>query len=149
MQICIFVHFIDVNVINLMIENGADINQLTDDSGESPLHMVVNIARVPVVELLIKAGAFVNATTNDLNTPLHLIGKSENTTAHLLKTDQFWNMDNYDDDCYSIAEILIKNGGDLNAKNAQMQTPLDLVTNEKSKKKLNCVPNLTFPFDLH
>lgn len=90
-----------------MIEHGADINNLTDDSGESPLHMAVYIARVPVVELLIKAGAFVNATTNDLNTPLHFIGKSENTTTHLLKTNQFWGIDNYDDDSFNIAELLI------------------------------------------
>lgn len=117
-----------------MIEHGADINNLTDDSGESPLHMAVYIARVPAVELLIKAGAFVNATTtNDLDTPLHFIGKSENTTTHLLKTNQFWQIDNYDDDLYNIAELLIKSGADLNAKNANGETPLDLVTNKNSK----------------
>lgn len=116
-----------------MIEHGADINNLTDDSGKSPLHMAVYIARVPVVELLIKAGAFVNATTNDLNTPLHFIGKSENATMHLSKPNQFCESDSYDDDSYSIAELLIKCGADVFAENANRETPLDLVTNKKSK----------------
>lgn len=116
-----------------MIKNGADINRLTDDSGETPLHMAVFYARVPVVELLINAGAFVNATTNNLNTPLHFIGLSKSYTVKLFKLDEDWNMDNYDDDSYSIAELLIKNGADLNAKNVNGETPLDLVTNEKSK----------------
>lgn len=117
-----------------MIENGADINNLSDSSGESPLHMAVHYARVPIVELLIKAGAFVNATTNDLNTPLHYIGVSENITARLSEVDQYWNMENYDDDCFNIAKLLVRNGADLNAKNVNGETPLDLVINERSKK---------------
>lgn len=128
-------HFVDVNVINSMIENGADINHLTDDSGNTSLHMAVQNARVPVVKLLIKAGSLVNATNKDLNAPLHVIGEVEKTVAKLLKNGENVNADNYEDDLHSIAEILIDNGANVNAKNANGKTPLDLVTNEKSKAK--------------
>lgn len=118
-----------------MIENGADINHRSDCSGNSPLHIAVFHTRVPVVELLINAGAFVNATTNDWNTPLHFIGMSESFTAGLTRDGRYWNMENYDDDSYNIAELLMKNGADLNAKNVNGETPLGLVANEKSKNQ--------------
>lgn len=135
-----------------MIEKGASVN-LTDKSGDTPLHMAVYSARVPVVEMLISAGAFVNATNKKLDTPLHTIGKSQKLVVRSLKESWFWNIDDYDADCYSIATLLIQNGADLRARNKDGKTPLDLVANEKSKeqkfmRQLMSKFSLMFPFSL-
>lgn len=125
-----------MNVIKLMIENGANMN-LTDKSGDTALHMAVYAARVPVVELLIGAGGtnLVKAKNKRLETPLHSIGKAQKLVDRSSKRNWFWNIDDYDADCYSIAKLLIENGADLFARNKKGQTPLDLVTDEKSERE--------------
>lgn len=115
-----------------MIENEADIN-LPINTGDTPLHQTIQYVRTPVVALLIKAGALINATNQDLNTPLHSIGISENEFADLFSRHWCENDASYYDDYYYIAELLIKNGADVNANNTDGKTPLELITNEKSK----------------
>lgn len=118
-----------------MIKNGADVNR-TDRSGDTALHMAVYGARVPVVEMLIAAGGFVNATNKKfMDTPLHTIGRSQKLVDRSSMEPWFWNIDDYDADCYSIAKLLIANGADLYAHNKDQKTPLDLVDNEKSKER--------------
>lgn len=125
----ISIHLIDLNVIKLMIENGADMNHITDALGNTPLHIAVERARGAIIKLLIEAGAFINATNKDLDTPLHLIGKFENSDDDEID----------DDDFYYTAELLIKSGADLTAKNADGKTPLGLVKNEKRKFLNICI----------
>lgn len=117
--------FKDDKIIDFLIENGAIVNHAVKP-GQFPLHLAVWSGRVNVVESLINAGAHINATDGNLNTPLHYADEQDleiyinyfNSTA---------------DDFYAIAVLLIDNGADVNAKNVDGKTPLEVIENEKSK----------------
>ena len=91
-----------IPVINVLLDNGADIN-LKNDDGNTSLHIACNFGLYNVALKLIEAGADVNLANNQNNTPLHLA-------------------------CYrnheKITSLLIKSGSDLNIKNVNGNTPL-------------------------
>ena len=72
--------------------------------------------------MLIKRGANVSAVDPNLNTPLHLVNMKIRMDDDADGTKAF-----------AIAELLVNNGADLNAKNSNEKTPLDLAKNDKSK----------------
>lgn len=117
-----------------MIQTGADINW-PNKSGFTALHAAIKHGRVTVVNFLIEAGALNNATNDhdNLNTPLHYIGIFEKKAEELLRLREIGDVDYYHVELNDIAELLINNGADLNAKNADGKTPLDLITNERTK----------------
>lgn len=113
----------DENLIDFLIEKGASVNHATK-SGQTALHRAVERGRVKIVKSLISAGALVNATDKDLNTPLHSIKMMKLNHVRYFATV---------DDYTAICELLIANGADMDAKDADGKTPLDVITNEKSK----------------
>ena len=58
-------------VVNLLIEKGADIHVKTND-GRSPLQDVIGYGRTEVVNLLIEKGADIHVKDNNVATPLYL-----------------------------------------------------------------------------
>jgi len=60
---------IDINLVKLLIEAGADL-EASDGWGKRPLHLAVYYNRVDIVEYLIEMGATVNIYDNDYNSPL-------------------------------------------------------------------------------
>eukprot|EP00438_Fugacium_kawagutii_P009506 Skav209382 [mRNA] locus=scaffold3334:6755:8099:- [translate_table: standard] len=65
-----------VKVVRLLIEAGADKNQLTTDDGSSPLFIASRQGHVKVVRLLIEAGVDKNQlTTDDCSSPLHIASR--------------------------------------------------------------------------
>lgn len=70
-----------------------------------------------LVRILIDRGADINAVDVHSNTALHKIAESRNING---------------DKQYTIAELLITNGANVNAKNVDDKTPIDLATNNKS-----------------
>eukprot|EP01027_Heterolobosea_sp_BB2_P014661 GEZU01021028.1.p1 GENE.GEZU01021028.1~~GEZU01021028.1.p1 ORF type:complete len:215 (-),score=56.31 GEZU01021028.1:20-664(-) len=59
-----------LNVLEFLLENGADIN-FQDKDGYSALHYAALNGHTDVVRHLVKEGANVNAVDNQLRTPLH------------------------------------------------------------------------------
>jgi len=64
----------DVNIVELLIDNGADVNGKTDE-GRTPLHWAAYSGHKEIAELLIGEGAEMNAKERDGRTPLNFASK--------------------------------------------------------------------------
>jgi len=60
------------DVVQLLLENEAEVNVVGTNSGCNPLHYAVSLGHVDLCELLIRYGADTDAKTSKLETPLHL-----------------------------------------------------------------------------
>ncbi|GFV15639.1 ankyrin-3 [Trichonephila clavipes] len=138
-------------MVEFLLENGADINAKTEASGETPLYIAVKKRNIEIIELLIEKGANVNAGDKGKNTPLHYTGDIR-IARLLVANGANVNAKNKSDPPYStgstplhgaanagnkdIAEFLIDNGADINAQNAQGSTPLHKVSGIDTLKLL-------------
>jgi hypothetical protein len=89
-------------VVELLIEHGAEINARTD-VGDTPLHWAAFDGRMNAAKLLLAKGAQVNPKDEDGNTPLHWAA----ARGHI-----------------AMSELLIAHGADLKAKTRFGCTPL-------------------------
>ncbi len=92
----------DLDGIKRYLAEGADINELSEQTNLSPLSWATLMGKTEAAELLLKLGADVNVRQEDGGTPLHIavfLGRAE------------------------LAELLIKEGADVNAKNRGGDTP--------------------------
>ena len=88
-------------VIKLLLSMHADVNARNEKNlGRTPLHDAVSVGRTRSIELLLSAKADVNAADTEENTALHMVRS---------KAD---------------AELLLANGGNIEAKNRGKRTPL-------------------------
>ena len=71
------VNTIQLEVAELLIDKGADVNTKSDDNGDTPLHVSVNNGQSELVELLIAKGADVNSMNEEGQTPLDLLSSVE------------------------------------------------------------------------
>jgi ankyrin repeat protein len=60
------------DVVQLLLENGAEVDAVETDSGCTSLHYAVSLRHVDLCESLIRYGANTDAQTARLETPLHL-----------------------------------------------------------------------------
>ena len=78
-----------IDVVKLLIEAGADINQARTDNGAPPLFMTCQKGHIDTARLLIEAGADINqATTDDACTPL-IIAACERTCGNIVNACLF------------------------------------------------------------
>jgi ankyrin repeat protein len=75
------------DVLQLLLENGAQVDALASDSGCTSLHYAAGLGHVELCELLVRYGADPDAQTARLQTPLHLAVASghSDVVALLLK----------------------------------------------------------------
>jgi ankyrin repeat protein len=75
------------DVLQLLLENGAEVDALASDSGCTSLHYAAGLGHVELCELLVRYGADPDAQTARLQTPLHLAVASghSDVVALLLK----------------------------------------------------------------
>ncbi len=92
----------DLDGIIRYLEEGADIDELSEQTQLSPLAWATLMGRTKAVKLLLELGADVNVRQEDGGTPLHI--------AFFLGRDK-------------ISELLLKKGADLNAKNNRGEIP--------------------------
>jgi len=119
----------------LLIAKGADVNAKAN-AGRTPLHWAAYRGREKVVEVLIAKGAEVNAKAENGNTPLDLAVNNEEVATllrkHGGKLGSIHAAARAGND-EAVKEFLAA-GADVNAKNNNGLTPLDVATRGKSTK---------------
>ncbi|MCX6377684.1 MAG: ankyrin repeat domain-containing protein [Armatimonadetes bacterium] len=79
-----------MEVVQLLIEKGADVNATEDILGDTPLHSAAKCGSKDIAELLLSKGTDVNAKNSSGSTALSMA--------------KFWNVDD-------LVEVLTKHGG--------------------------------------
>ncbi|KAG8448012.1 hypothetical protein GDO86_015205 [Hymenochirus boettgeri] len=75
----------DHNLISLLLDNGADINDQEGTSGKTPLHLAVEMLDGPLLTHLLTHHPSVDSLMYNGCTPLHLaVGRKDADLAHLL-----------------------------------------------------------------
>jgi len=130
-----------------LLNDGAD-TSVQDSSGATPLHEAVRYGNVDIIYSLLAAGADVNAKDNLGKTPIMLIMPKEylqytydlliKANADLTQKDMYGDtvlhtaaMMNIDTDVIS---MLCENGADVNARNKEGVTPLEIAVQKNDIK---------------
>jgi ankyrin repeat protein len=128
------------DMAELLLKHGADINGITDpvsDDGSTPLHWAAYAGDKEMVKFLLLNKANVNAKNGQGQTPLISGLKYKEVVEVLLAAKAKVNVRDYIFGntelhwaalwgCSDAAELLLQSGLDVNAKNRDGQTPLDL-----------------------
>lgn len=135
----------NVDVVRILIENGADINIICDN-GWSPIHFCVLWEMFDIAKILIENGANINATDKSGRTPLHHaslhpypkqiralieLGADVNKADFAGETPLHYAV-GFIKKSLTAVNILIQAGADVNISNNAGETPLSLV------KSLEC-----------
>lgn len=121
-----------MDVVKVMLAHGVDIHE---KSSEQPLMTACSEGYTDIAALLIQHGAKVNAKDKFGATPLHHVIHAvyePHAKAKVQHSDPFIKVDAVTGipderrDVKKIVEILIKNGADVNAKDGEGHTPLDI-----------------------
>ena len=130
---------IDINIVELLIAKGADINA-KENYGYTPLYKALKNNNYSyedveeVAELLIAKGADLNVKNTNGNSPLHFALQNENLSDPQDRRDEIYKRDEIASEIYKrdkIAKLLIAKGADVNAKDANGYTPLQLAVKYK------------------
>lgn len=126
---------ISLELIKQKIENGEDLNQKDEVTGNTLLHIASRSGKIKIVQLLIYNGANVNEPNNSGMSALHYACNREHfkTARELVSSGANVNQRNSDGDTplhyavgFDFLNLLISNGADVNAKNNLDHTPLHL-----------------------
>jgi ankyrin repeat protein len=60
----------DKEIIELLIEKGADVNTYDNKFRVTPLHMIAELGQIEIVEMLLENGAYINPISRNMCTPL-------------------------------------------------------------------------------
>lgn len=104
----------------MLLDKGADVN-IADIRGSTPLHRAASKGVLPIVKLLIERNDVkINFKDAYGSTPLHLACEEDREQAALL---------------------LVEHGADIDAKDRDRQTPLDLCSAKLARLIKNKVDN--------
>lgn len=112
--------------ISSLLSSGDLVNEM-DSQGWTPLVRAIEIGNDEIVKLLLENGADVNVILYNKNTSLHLaVDSAIDGTIQTGGTPG--------DEPTEIIELLVKNGANILAKNAQGESPLEWAKNYHSDK---------------
>ena len=130
-----------IEVVNILIENGGDINMANGYDSDTPLHLAISNNHLEVAMDLIRYNANINATNSDQSTPLHLAclnGNIKIAKALIEKGAVIDAIDNRQNtplhiacnyDYFEVAMTLIEKGAAIDARNDDQDTPLHRACN--------------------
>ncbi|XP_014616282.1 PREDICTED: ankyrin repeat domain-containing protein 27-like isoform X3 [Polistes canadensis] len=105
-----------LEIIQLLLDAGADVNVTTKVEGHTPLHLACSANKIQAVKIILDCGVCnINAKDSNGDTPLHLAIRNVNIR---------------------IVELLIRSGANTNIRNLQNVTPRLLLEKQNSKEVL-------------
>ena len=119
-------------VAELLLTIGTEVNA-KDIRGNTPLHLAAFKGCREVAGLLVAKGAEINAENGVSWTPLHAAVKIQDWPKELLSADPEL-LD--ETGKIAVAELLLANGAEVNAKGRDRKTPLKLTKSEAMKALL-------------
>ena len=122
-------------MVALLLASGADVNARTKFDWITPLHDAASRGYKEVAELLLAKGAQVNAKKWGGATPLHAAALSDHTPEPVRAVYAGF-FAAQDTGKMAVAELLIANGADVNAKDGRGKTPWKLATSQAMKTLL-------------
>jgi ankyrin repeat protein len=105
----------NIDAVRLLLDFGADVNNISGEEKETPLHVAADRGNAAILKLLIKKGAYVNRKNVYGNSVLHDMAERGN--------------------CQMASQIL-KAGADVNAKNRSGKTALHLAVKDENLVQL-------------
>ncbi len=138
-----------LKIVKMLIKHGADVNKRCA-SGFYPLHLAVRNRGKVIISELIKAGANINAEDTTGSTPLSYLTGSNRSEKDVLKIMQILlnygakvntidtssgNAPIHNASAYhsvKVVEELIQAGAEINVKNKEGETPLDMAIKWKN-----------------
>ena len=130
----------DIEAVKRYINNGGDVNEITEDDNEdTPLHLCKSLQ---MAKILVDAGADVNARNSDVQTPICLCPSRE-IAEFLIDQGAYTSWD--EDEAYTplhfcenpdVARLLIAYGADVEAENEDGEYPLHTCRNAEVAKVL-------------
>jgi len=110
----------NLELVHLLLEYKANVN-LRDDAGRTPLGYAVRQLQVDVVQALLSRGSKVNASDCMGTTALHIAVGMALREPEEERRALAW----------SVAELLLKHGANVEAKDKREQSPLDVASAER------------------
>ena len=112
----------NVELLNISLEEGADVNTLFEEAAISPLIFAATDEHKEVVQALIDAGADVNYSTDDYGISVLFYAAGFGKYDYIKSSNT--HIYEFSDDRIEIIQALIKAGADVNHKNEEGQTVL-------------------------
>ncbi len=135
----------DIEGVQQAINNGVDVNAVSEEFPRTPLQYAVQSQVTDLVNLLIKAGAKVNTKDENGRTPLHLAAEGQNGDIVLVLLKNSANVNEPDNlgltplhmaPEVGITKLLIENGANVNARSVHGDTPSDFYRGNTEVSKL-------------
>nr|XP_025045650.1 ankyrin-3-like [Pelodiscus sinensis] len=129
-------------IIEYLINKGAELD-VKDKKGRTPLHRAPEKGQDDAVDVLLQAGTYIYSLDKEAKTPLHLA--AQNDHIHILKRilkeevrcyknrQNFLHMAALKDES-NLAQMLLKNGATVDAKDEKGQTALGYAISQGSEK---------------
>lgn len=130
---------VNVDILNLLLTAGADVNVKSGYKGERPIHFAVRTNNLDIVKLLVTAGADIHSKNKDKQRPLHIVCQEYDKNGKICKflLEAGAEVDAKDTfhhtplhyavvNCHEfiIIELLLKAGANINAQSICESTPL-------------------------
>ena len=102
-------------LVEMLIDHGADITSREQENGFTPLHSAVDQRNAETARLLLDRGADIQEKTLNGNSPLHVAFSERNDLKFMM----------------DVIDLLLERGADLQAKNNDNETPVDVLIRMK------------------